>query len=171
MYSEEININSSVFKSLHLCAVVHLTASKSSRLYLAILHLVKFIDQAIWFLRQKLLHMPLFPGTVHVNQKFSFLVISAIINASWTNSNTIQLTQITLDNVDSSKDQKLRIYPKRGLNKGHFLFSVRCYIFCNNWMFRLSITHFRTKEKARRPKLFWYSFHRTVNKRWSCLVD
>lgn len=151
--------------------VVHLTASKSSRLYLAILHLVKFIDQAIWFLRQKLLHMPLSPGTVHVNQKFSFLVISAIINASWTNSNTIQLTQITLDNVDSSKDQKLRIYPKRGLNKGHFLFSVRCYIFCNNWMFRLSITHFRTKEKARRPKLFWYSFHRTVNKRWSCLVD
>lgn len=170
MYSEEININSSVFKSLHLCACCSFDSKQIIPFIFGDSSLGQ-IRSSNLVLRQKLLHMPLSPGTVHVNQKFSFLVISAIINASWTNSNTIQLTQITLDNVDSSKDQKLRIYPKRGLNKGHFLFSVRCFIFCNNWMFRLSITHFRTKEKARRPKLFWYSFHRTVNKRWSCLVD
>ena len=105
--------------------------STLSGLYLGILHLVR-LDQAVWFLRQKLLHMPLFPRTVHVNQNFRFPGNFSCNYASWMDSNTIQLTQIAWDNADLSKDHKLRIYLKRGLNKGRFLISKRSYIFCNN---------------------------------------
>ena len=130
------SINSNVFKSLHLCACC-----------------------CTWSFDSKQI-IPFISGHSSRGQiRSSNLVFEAKTVAYPPfprNSICIYIYQITLDNVDSSKDHKLRIHLKRDLNKGHFLFSVRCYIFCNNWMFWLSITHCRTNEKDRRPKLFWY---------------